>query len=72
VRINATPAQAAIEIKLGQPTAAGLSVEVTSTGPNGALLQMALVHNNVTSKATAGENSGRTLHHDFVVRQWPG
>jgi hypothetical protein len=69
-RINAMPAQAAIEIKLGLPTAAGLPVEVTSTGPKGALLQVALVHNNVTSKVTAGENSGRTLHHDFVVRQW--
>ena len=69
-RINATPARAAIEISLGQPTAAGLPVEVSTTGPNGALLQVALVHNKVTSKVTAGENSGRTLHHDFVVRHW--
>jgi hypothetical protein len=69
-RINAMPAQASIGITLGPPTTAGLPVEVTSTGPNGALLQVALVHNKVTSKVGAGENRGRTLHHDYVVRQW--
>ena len=69
-RINATPAQAAIGITLGRPTTAGLPVDVTSTGPNGALLHVALVQNNVASRVTAGENGGHTLHHDFVVRQW--
>jgi hypothetical protein len=69
-RINAMPAQAAIGITLGRPAAAGLPVEVSSTGPNGALLHVALVQNDVTSRVTAGENGGRTLHHDFVVRQW--
>lgn len=69
-RINAMPAQAAIGITLGRPATAGLPVEVNSTGPNGALLHVALVQNNVSSRVTAGENSGRTLHHDFVVRQW--
>ena len=28
------------------------------------------MQNKVASKVTAGENGGRTLHHDFVVRQW--
>jgi hypothetical protein len=69
-RINAMPAQAAIGITLGRPAAAGLPVEVSSTGPNGALLHVALVQNNIASRVTAGENGGRTLHHDFVVRQW--
>jgi hypothetical protein len=69
-RINAMPARASIGITLGRATTAGMPVEVTSNGPNGALLQVALVHNNVTSKVGAGENRGRTLHHDFVVRQW--
>jgi hypothetical protein len=69
-RINATAAQAAIGITLGWPSAAGLPIEVKSSGPNGALLQVALVQNKVASKVTAGENGGHTLHHDFVVRQW--
>jgi hypothetical protein len=69
-RINAKPAQASIGITLGRATTAGLPVEVTANGPNGALLHVALVHNKVVSKVTAGENGGRTLHHDYVVRQW--
>lgn len=69
-RINATPAQAAIGIALGRPTAAGLPVDVKATGPNGALLHVALVQNKVASRVTAGENAGRALHHEFVVRQW--
>lgn len=69
-RINAMPAQAAIGITLGRSTTAGLPVDVSSTGPNGALLHVALVQNNLASRVTAGENGGRRLHHDFVVRQW--
>lgn len=69
-RINARPAEAKIGITLGRATTAGLPVEVTAVGPNGALLHVALVHNKVVSKVTAGENGGRTLHHDYVVRQW--
>lgn len=69
-RINARPAQAVIAITLGRATTAGLPVEVSANGPNGALLHVALVHNKVASRVTAGENGGRTLHHDYVVRQW--
>lgn len=69
-RINATPAQAAIGVTLGKPTAAGLPVDVKASGPGGAQLQVALVQNKLTSKVGAGENGGRTLQHDFVVRQW--
>ena len=69
-RINATPAQAAIGVALGKAGAAGLPVDVKASGPGGALLQVALVQNKVVSKVIAGENGGRTLHHDFVVRQW--
>jgi hypothetical protein len=68
--INATPARAAIGVAIGTPAAAGLPVEVKAHDPGGALLQVALVQNNLASKVTRGENEGRTLHHDFVVRQW--
>jgi hypothetical protein len=69
-RINATAARAAIGVTLGKPGAAGLPVDVKASGPGGALLQVALVQDKVVSKVTAGENGGRTLRHDFVVRQW--
>lgn len=45
-------------------------MDVSATGPNGALLHVALVQNKLASRVIAGENGGRTLHHDFVVRQW--
>ena len=33
---------------------------------------IALYENNLLSDVQAGENSGRTLHHQFVVRNWLG
>lgn len=33
---------------------------------------VALYQNGLTSTVTAGENGGRTLHHDYVVRAWSG
>jgi hypothetical protein len=33
---------------------------------------IALYENNLLSDVQAGENSGRTLHHQFVVRKWIG
>ncbi|MBI2276046.1 MAG: DUF1223 domain-containing protein [Dechloromonas sp.] len=33
-------------------------------------LFVALYENGLTTRVGAGENRGRTLHHDFVVRQW--
>ena len=37
-----------------------------------AVAYLALSENGLASHATAGENSGRTLRHDFVVREWVG
>lgn len=33
---------------------------------------IAVYENNLSSAVNAGENSGRRLHHDYVVRQWMG
>lgn len=33
---------------------------------------IALYENNLQSDVKAGENAGRTLHHQFVVRKWIG
>ena len=37
-----------------------------------AAMYVALYENNLKSDVTAGENAGRTLHHQFVVRRWIG
>jgi len=69
-RINATPARASIAIGLGQPTAAGVPLQVKASGQPGASLYVALVQSAIATKVGAGENSGRTLRHDFVAREW--
>jgi hypothetical protein len=40
---------------------------VTSVGNQGHHVKFALLGFDISSKVTAGENSGKTLHHDFVV-----
>lgn len=70
-RINAMPARAGIAISLAPRTAAGLSVDVRASGPAGSKLFVALTENGIATKVSAGENGGRTLRHDFVVRDWP-
>lgn len=69
-RANGQPAQADISIVLGQPGAAGVPVEVKASSPRGGKLFVALVQNGLASNVTAGENSGRLLRHDYVVREW--
>lgn len=46
-------------------------VAVSVPGP-GARVYVALFQNGLSSRVTAGENGGRTLHHDFVVREFSG
>ena len=69
-RINDKPAQANIAIALGQVGAAGLPVEVKASAQQGGTLYVALVESGLAVNVTAGENRGRTLRHDFVVREW--
>ena len=37
---------------------------------DGAELYLAVFENNIVRQIKGGENKGRTLHHDFVVRHW--
>jgi hypothetical protein len=37
-----------------------------------AALYLAVIENNLSSNVVAGENKGRLLKHDFVVRDWEG
>jgi hypothetical protein len=69
-RINGMPAQAGIAISMGAPVVAGLPVQVNASGPAGAKLFLALAENGIATKVGAGENGGRTLRHDYVVRDW--
>ncbi|MES2115445.1 MAG: DUF1223 domain-containing protein [Pseudomonadota bacterium] len=69
-RINGQAAQADIGITLGAPGAAGLPIDVRASAARGGKLFVALVESGLASKVTAGENSGRLLRHDYVVREW--
>jgi hypothetical protein len=69
-RINATPARADIAISLGTPGPAGLPVEVRASALANGKLHVALVQNGIDSQVKSGENRGRLLHHDHVVREW--
>ncbi len=69
-RINATPARADIAISLGAPGPAGLPVEVRASALANGKLHVALVQSGIASQVKSGENRGRLLHHDHVVREW--
>jgi len=69
-RVNESAAQADISIVLGAAGSGGLPVEVKASSPREGKLYVALVESGVASQVTAGENKGRLLHHDFVVREW--
>lgn len=47
---------------------AKVQLAVRGTPPPGARVLVVLFENGIVSRVGAGENSGRTLHHDFVVR----
>lgn len=69
-RVNALPAKANIHIVLGVPSVAGLPVAVGAGAEPGAILHVALVQNGIVSQVKTGENGGRVLQHDHVVREW--
>jgi hypothetical protein len=74
-QLNAQPAAAAIHIQatLAGGGALALSAEATApTGADPAALYLALAESGLASKVTRGENSGVTLTHDHVVRDWIG
>ena len=72
--INRTAPKADIRLTLAQPSADQLDIAVTAQAlaqPN-ATLYLALYENDLSTQVNAGENSGATLHHDYVVREWLG
>lgn len=64
-----------ITLALGKQTATSLAVDgrvdAGSVG-TGAEVYLALYENNLESQVRAGENAGKSLHHDYVVRRLIG
>jgi hypothetical protein len=74
-QVNALPATVAIRVK-GIATGSGaLALDVEASAPaasRAAALYVAVAERGLAGKVTRGENSGRTLAHDHVVRVWIG
>lgn len=76
-KINAQPAKAAISLALERPRDGVLKVEAAARvlepgRRDAAALYLAAYQSRLVSRVDAGENQGRTLEHDFVVRDWVG
>jgi hypothetical protein len=75
-QLKASPARADLRIALAAG-GNGLAARVEASVPNpadraGAVLYLALTQDNIVTAVRAGENSGVTLKHDHVVREWLG
>ena len=75
-RINARPARADISLGI-EPLEGGVRIDASARVPDpkrrsAAALYLAVYQNKLRSRVEAGENEGRTLRHDFVVRDWVG
>ncbi|OAJ55953.1 hypothetical protein A6V36_34280 [Paraburkholderia ginsengiterrae] len=79
-KVVAEPAQANVALELTPQSLGAFSVAAQFTsqaagtaGAAGALnAYLAVYENTLSSQVGAGENSGVTLHHERVVRQWIG
>ena len=75
--LNRNPARAKIRLQVQTEDPAGLGVTGTATvadaaARGGAHAFLALYENNLSNQVTAGENRGKRLRHDFVVRELAG
>jgi len=73
--INALPPGADIALALGRKAEGGVEISVTSAlrePVSDAALYLALHENRLANEVKAGENSGRRLEHDYVVRELVG
>jgi hypothetical protein len=73
--INARPARAVLDLvahpRQGNIVDVDVSARVTDARERAdAVIALALVQSALASDVKAGENAGKRLHHDHVVRQW--
>jgi hypothetical protein len=73
--VNARPARAVLDLVVhpreGNIVDLELSARVTDARERAdAVIALALVQSGLASDVKAGENAGKRLHHDHVVRQW--
>ena len=81
-RINAQPPRAALRLELprgsaGAATSGHLEARLVATlAERGVAAEhavfIAAYENKLSGRVSAGENRGRTLEHDYVVREWVG
>jgi hypothetical protein len=72
-QLNAQPAAAAIRIQASLAPSGALTLNAEAhAGAGPAAMYLALAESGLASNVTRGENSGATLAHDHVVREWIG
>lgn len=76
-KVNAELAKASIGLNLSNDQASTLKVDATvelleGQNADGYGLYLALFENGLVSDIPRGENTGKTLHHDYVVRKMIG
>jgi hypothetical protein len=72
-RLNAQPAEAKIRLQARPEGRDAVAIRVSaSSADEGAALYVALAENSLSTQVRAGENSGRRLGHEHVVRTWTG
>lgn len=75
--VNREPAQATISLRIQMESERSLRLSGAARVPNagaraGAQAFIALYENNLSNQVTAGENRGKRLRHDYVVRELAG
>jgi hypothetical protein len=72
-QINARAPKARIELSAGAARQIEVRAELLDPAQQGdAALYLARYESQLASSVAAGENRGRTLQHDYVVREWLG
>lgn len=74
-RINAQPSRAALKLRVDNPQPGLLNIHAEASSPlktEALALYLAVTENHLVSPVSRGENSGATLRHDHVVREWIG